>query len=219
MRPAITNRPFKIMAAVALIGAGMLTGCGGTSSVSSAPAAGTGALSGNWQVSLTNTSSGAPIVSTESGFLVQSGKLLNGTLTFQSKGCSGAGAASGTTDGSAVALNVNQPGLGIQLTGDTGTASVDGTGATACSPGSGSNGKSCLMGSYVLLASGCGSSETGTWSAFQIASLTGSMSGTLTQNKTGVISPVSVTLQQGTNTGGTSAVSYTHLTLPTNREV
>lgn len=210
MRPAIANRPFTIISAVALIGAGLIgaglfTGCGGSSSKSSSPANGAGALSGNWQVSLTNTSASTPVVSTESGFLVQSGKQLNGTLTFQSKTCSGAGVATGTADGSAVALNVNQPGLGIQLTGDTGTASVDGTGAAVCSTGNGSSGRSCLMGNYALLASGCGNSETGTWSAFHIASLSGTMNGALTQNSTGVTSPASVTLQQGTNSGGASA--------------
>jgi hypothetical protein len=55
------------------------------------------------------------------------------------------------------------------------------------------------------LASGCGRSESGAWNGFQVQPLNASLSGTLTQNNTGVTSTASVTLTQGANTGGTSA--------------
>lgn len=199
------NQKTKIATAVALICVGMWAACGGKSSSSSTTTPGNGALSGNWQVALTNTSGKSPTVSTENGFLVQTGKQVSGNLTFRSKNCTGTGAVSGITDGATVAFTVNQPGLGINLTGDLGIASVDGTGAPTCTAGGASSGKSCLSGNYVLLASGCGSSESGTWTAYEIPPLSGTMSGTLIQNNTGVTSPASITLQQGPNQGGSSA--------------
>jgi len=137
--------------------------------------------------------------------LLQSGKQVSGSLTFQSKSCAGTGPVSGTADGSKVALTVNQPGLAVNLAGDTGIASLDATGALLCTPGSPGSGNSCVTGTYTLLASGCGSSESGTWAAFQIQPLSETLSGTLTAN-TGATSTASVTLQQAANTGGASAV-------------
>jgi hypothetical protein len=197
----------RVTAAISLVCVGILTACGGSSS-SRAPQPGSGALSGNWQVALTRTSGQSPVVSHEAGFLLQTGKQVGGSLTFQNnKGtCVGTGAVSGTADGSGVALTVNQPGLTVNLTGDTGIASLDPSGATVCTPGGGSaGGNSCLTGGYILLASGCGSSESGTWNGFQVQPLNMALSGTLTSNSTGATSTASVTLKQAANTGGASA--------------
>lgn len=197
----MTNRLLKITVALALSSVAAWTACGGGSgSLSGTLKPGSGVLSGNWQVALTSTGGTSPTVSTESGFLVQSGKQISGNLTYQSARCAGTGLVSGTADGAHIGLSVSQPGLGIKLTGSTGTQRVDASGA-ACTAGGSASGTSCLMGNCILLASGCGSSETGTWTAFQIPSLSGTMSGALTQNKTGVTSPASITLQQGPNTG------------------
>ncbi len=195
----------RITAAITLICVGMLTACGGSSS-SPAPPPGNGALSGNWQVALTSTSGKTSTVSNETGFLLQSGKQVSGSLTFQSKSCAGTGPVSGTADGSKVALTVNQPGLAVNLTGDTGTSSLDPSGALLCTPGNPSSGNSCVTGTYTLLASGCGSSESGTWAAFQVQPLNMTLSGTLTANGSGTTSTASVTFQQAANTGGASAV-------------
>ena len=181
-----------------------LAGCGGSSpSKSTSPS---GALAGNWQVALTSTSGKKPKVSVETGFLQQSGNQVSGNLSFLSASCSGTGAVTGTADSSGVALVSSLPGLSVNLSGSAGMATLDTTGAMVCNPGgSATGGNNCLSGNYILLANGCGVSESGTWSAFQVQPLSGSMSGTLTQNGTGVTSPASITLQQGANTGGTSA--------------
>ena len=203
----------------AVLLAGMLMGCGGSSSTSTTKP-GSGALTGNWQLALTNTSVKNPLVSKEAGFLTQDGKQVGGNLTFQSAVCSGTGPVTGTSDGSAVVLTVSQPGLDVNLTGNTGTESLDGTGTLVCTTGSSSSGSACMTGTYVLLARGCGKSESGTWNGFQQQPLTQTLSGTFTDNQAGGTSTLSAALTQG-SVNGTSAVVTGTLTpaVPTGRGV
>lgn len=193
----------KIAGAFALLCAGMLAGCGSSNS-SSPTKPGSGPFTGNWQFALTNTTGANPPVSKEAGFLAQTGKQVDGTLTFQSSKCSGSGPVSGTSDGKAVSLIVNQPGLDVKLTGAPGTESLDGTGTLVCTPGNSTSGIACLSGTCVLIARGCGKSESGTWNAFQVQPLNQILSGTFTQNNTGNTSTLSATLSQGP-ANGTSA--------------
>ena len=195
----------KMSSFVTLVCAGMLVGCGGHSS-SSTTTTGSGALTGNWQIALTNTTVKNPLVSKQAGFLSQDGKQVGGRLTFQSAMCSGTGPVTGTADGANVALTVNEPGADITLTGQNGTESLDGTGTLVCTPGSSSSGSACMTGTYVLLARSCGKSESGTWNAFQMQPLSQTLSGTFTQNNTGTTTTLSATVQQGAGNGTTAAV-------------
>ena len=186
----------KIAVVLVLVCAGMLAGCGSSSS-SSTPKPGSGPLTGNWQFLLTNTNVSNPPITKQAGFLSQTGKQVDGTLTFQSSKCSGSGPVSGTSDGKTVSLIANQPGLDVNLTGAPGTESLDGTGTLVCTPGNSSSGSACLSGTYNLIARGCGKSESGTWNAFQMQPLTQTLSGTFTDNSTGTPTTMSATLQQG----------------------
>lgn len=77
----------KIAVVLVLVCAGMLAGCGSSSS-SSTPKPGSGPLTGNWQFLLTNTNVSNPPITKQAGFLSQTGKQVDGTLTFQSSKCS-----------------------------------------------------------------------------------------------------------------------------------
>ncbi len=197
----------KIAGAFVLLGAGILAGCGSNSSSATKP--GSGPLTGNWQFALMNTSIVNPLISKQAGFLVQTGKQVDGTLTFQSAKCSGSGPVSGTADGSNVSLIVNQPGLDVNLTGAPGIESLDGTGALVCTPGNSSSGETCLSGTYTLIARGCGKSESGAWNAFQMQPLNQTLSGTSTQNNTENTSTLSATLSQGPANGTSATLTGT----------
>src|SRR5579871_6978871 len=84
-----------------LCSAMLLVGCGrGSSNNSNPPVNGTGALSGNWQMSLLPT--GKTLAKTQSGFLQQSGSTVTGGLMVLDSPCSGVGNVTGTLDGSTV---------------------------------------------------------------------------------------------------------------------
>jgi hypothetical protein len=189
--------------------AGMLAGCGGSSSSSGGTKPGTGPLTGNWQFALTNTSIVNPIISKEAGFLTQTGKQVDGNLTFQGPNCSGSGPIAGTADGSKLSFIVNQPGLDVNLTGADGTESLDGTGTLICTPGNTTSGTACMSGTYTLFARGCGKSESGTWNAFQIAPLSQTLSGTFTARNTGNTTTMSAMLQQGSSNGTSATITGT----------
>jgi len=198
----------KIAGLFVLFCAGMLAGCGGSSSTSTMKS-GTGPLTGNWQFALTNTTVVNPLVSKEAGFLTETGNQVDGSLTFQGQTCTGSGPVSGTADASNVSFVVNQPGLDVNLAGAPGTESLDGTGTLVCTPGTSSSGTACLSGTYTLIARGCGKSESGTWTAFQMQPLNQTLSGTFTQNNTGNTSTMSATLQQGPAAGTSATVTGT----------
>jgi hypothetical protein len=158
----------------------LIIGCGGGGG-NSGPN-----LSGNWQATLLNPKTGSS--KSESGFLVQSGNALAGSvlLTGQTN-CIGVGSAQGQVSGSNVTITVDQVG---QTLGFTGTTSDEGT---------------KMSGSYQLLASPCGSTQVGTWTAAQVTALTGSLQSTFTSTKTvGLVFHFSGSITQGPNTGGSA---------------
>lgn len=158
----------------------LMTSCGGGSS--SAPG-----LSGNWQLTLVNTQTNAS--KSESGFLLQSGNSVTGSvlLTGQTN-CAGTGSAQGKVNGSNVDITVNQVGQTVGLTGTIAT------------------GGSAMSGAYTILASPCGNSQVGTWSASLVSPLTGNLNATFTSTATpGLVFQFTGTINQGPNAGGTSA--------------
>ena len=215
----MANKRRRVASLLVLLFIMMLVGCGG-SSASSPTKTGSGVLTGNWQFALKNTTIVNPLVSKEAGFLAQDGKQIGGNLTFQSAKCSGSGSVTGTADGTRVLLKVNQPGLDVNLTGDSGMESLDATGTMVCTPGSSLSGSACMTGTYVLFARGCGKSESGTWSAFQVQSLTQTLSGTFTDTQSGGSTTLTAALTQGA-AGGTSALISGTLTpaVPSGRGV
>ena len=91
-------------------------------------------------------------------------------------------------NGSAVSLTVNQSAQSIGLTG-----SVAGDGST-------------ISGDYSILSSGCGATETGTWTAEKVKTLAGNFTGEFTSGVVG-IAPFEFTgtVTQGANTGASFA--------------
>jgi hypothetical protein len=159
--------------------AALLTSCGSSSK------GGTNApgLSGNWQIALQN----GTLTRTQSGFVLQAGKALAGQFLLSGT-CAGLGSAQGTVNGSDVSLTVSQS---AQTVGLTGSATGDG---------------SSITGSYSILGSGCGSSETGTWTGTRVKTLTGSFNGMFTSGVAGV-QPFSFSgnVTQGSNAGTSNA--------------
>lgn len=146
-----------------------------------------GMLSGNWQMVLTQTQPppGGSAVQTESGFLTQSGESLAGSiLQSGSPPCVGLGTVSGSVNGSVVAITVDQVGQTVTLSG---TATSDGA---------------AIGGNYSILASGCGSSTVGIFSATQVKPLSGNLLATFTSGEfIGSVYTFTGSLTQGQNTG------------------
>jgi hypothetical protein len=143
-------------------------------------------LSGNWQMTLTQAEPpGESQVQTESGFLTQSGNALAGSVVLSGATlCPGLGAASGTVNSSSVVFTVDQIAQSLTLTG---SATSDGT---------------SIAGEYSILASGCGSSTVGTFTATQVKPIGGSFQATFTSGEfSGLVYNFSGTLSQGPNTG------------------
>jgi hypothetical protein len=166
----------------------MLTACGGGSD----PTTSSGNLSGNWQMALQNTSSGA--AETQSGFLLQSGNTVSGSLLFSGQttsgvtNCAGVGSALGQMTGTNLALTVSPAGQTVNLTGTP------------------ANNFTSMSGSYSILAAGCGQTEVGTWTATQVTALTGIFQATFTSTYTGgLVFGFTGTVTQGPNTGGSTA--------------
>jgi hypothetical protein len=164
-------------------------GCGGSAS-SPDPSA---SLSGNWQFNIYQNKSTIP--QSESGFLLQSKNSVSGNLAVQptaTHNCSGVAPLSGTVSGSNVTLSINEFGSVLSLLG---SASSD---------------LSSMSGSYTASDNVCGNPTTGSWTAVQVAPLTGTFSGTLTSTSTnsplaGNSYQVSGSLTQGPNTGTSDA--------------
>ncbi len=164
----------------------MTTACGGGGQSNSANTSET--LSGNWQMTLTAStvpSPGLSNIQTESGFLMQSGNSLAGSIVLMGGTvCPGLGAASGTVNGSTVALSVNQIAQTVTLTGVPTSAG------------------SSMAGQYSIFASGCGASSVGTFTAVQVKPLTGSFQATFTSGEfIGQVYTFNGSLTQGPNTG------------------
>lgn len=171
---------FKSGALVLFACLGLLTSCGGGNS--SAPN-----LSGNWQLTLVNTQTNAS--KSESGFLLQSGNTVTGNvlLTGQTN-CAGTGSAQGQVNGSNIDITVDQVGQTVGLTGTI---------------ASGGSAMSC---DYTILASPCGNSQVGTWTASLVSALTGNFTATFTSSATpGLNFQFTGTITQGPNAGGTVA--------------
>jgi hypothetical protein len=144
-------------------------------------------LTGNWQATLTNSTTKA--VKSESGFFIQSGNSLSGSVLLTgSTACAGVGSAQGQVSGLDIAIAVSQIGETVNLTG---TAASDG---------------STISGDYSILASPCGNSQVGTWTATQVHPLTGSFQATFTSTKTsGLVFHFTGNITQGPNNGGSTA--------------
>jgi hypothetical protein len=65
---------------------------------------------------------------------------------------------------------------------------------------------SSMNGDYSILAAGCGKTETGTWTATRVTSLTGTFSAQFTSQATNQVFQVTGTLTQGGNKGNSFAV-------------
>src|SRR5579863_532969 len=153
-------------------------------------------LTGNWQASLKNSTTNA--VKSESGFIIQSGNFLSGNVLLTgSTACAGVGSAQGQLSGLNVAIAVSQVGQTVNLMG---TASSDG---------------STMSGNYTILASPCGNSQVGTWTATQVHALTGSFQATFTSTKTtGLVFHFGGKIAQGPNNGGSTTTLAGNMTSP-----
>ena len=161
-----------------------LAACGGSSSPSKSNSV---ALAGNWQLALTKVVLGTPsTVRNQSGFFLQHGATLSGGLLI-SGNCAGLGQAQGQVGKSNVSITTVQSAQTITLTG---TASADG---------------SNMNGTYSLLASGCGTSEVGNWTANQVKPLNGNFQAIFTSSLSGLIFNFSGSATQGANTGASTA--------------
>jgi hypothetical protein len=148
-----------------------------------------------WMQSGPNSSSdGGSIVryttppKTQSGFLIQNGGTVTGSVIFTDTPCSGVGSVTGTVSGTAIALLVNPTGVNVSLSGTIGS------------------GQNSMSGNYTTLSTGCSATNvapgTGTWTANRVTPLSGNIHGTFTSKDQG-LSPFAVTgkISQGPNTG------------------
>lgn len=147
-----------------------------------------GPLSGNWQIALRRHVMPVPPL-IFSGFLVQSGDSVTGAVRLGSL-CPGVGTITGTVSGNNVTLTIDEFGEEINLQGSVPTVSTP------------------MTGQFSNLAGGCTAyANTGTWSAVQIAPITGSFHGTFTSSANVGNGTINVTgnLDQGPNTGSSTA--------------
>lgn len=135
----------------------LFTGCGSSTNASTSSS---GAMSGNWQMSLLPSNN--PNARSQSGFLLQTGSTLTGSVMLIDSPCSGVGTVNGTVTSTAVSLVVDPVGTQINMTG-----------TLASNPTS-------MMGNYTLLSTGCigsqTSPQTGTWTATLVAPMKGTIS-------------------------------------------
>jgi|ERR1700722_1419083 len=174
----------KTLGAIALAFAMISTGCGSSSSSKTQ----TDDLSGNWQMTLQSAMSSE----TQSGFLLQSGTAITGSILFSGQtisgqtSCAGVGATVGQLSGGAVTITEIPAGQTISLTGVPSTSF------------------SAMGGNYSILASGCGQTEVGTWTATKVSPLTGNFGATFSLAGASDFHFLG-TITQGLNTGGSSA--------------
>jgi hypothetical protein len=119
---------------------------------------------------------------------MQSGISLSGEFLLTLTGCAGVGIVSGQVKGDNVSIGVTQNGQTITLTG---TASTGG---------------SMMSGDYSLLASGCGNTQTGTWTAVRVSPVLGTLNAVFTSTLSpGVVIHFAGKISQGDNTGQSNA--------------
>jgi len=156
--------------------------CGGGTNSTSQP----GPLSGNWQITIVRHHFlDEPITFT--GFLLQSGNSVTGTIVFSFYSCSGVAPITGTVNGSNLTLTVNQFGQDMSFTGTMGPRGAS------------------MSGQFSTLPGGCTDApSTGTWSAVPVNSVAGSFHGTFVSVSNGTLN-VTGSLAQGPNTGNSNA--------------
>jgi len=166
----------------------VLSACGGGSTASTSSSSSTPAISGNWQMSLQKSSTAKP--ETLSGFLVGTANSISGSAVYAGTSCAGIGTVTGTVGGSNVTLTVNPTGLNINLTGTLGSD------------------RASMSGTYILLATGCGKPETGTFTGNLVQPLNGNLSGTLSSGS-GSVYPVTGQVSQSQSTGSSAPLAGT----------
>jgi len=208
----------------------LIAGCGGGSS---SPAQGSSALSGNWQFTLAAPADGSfngdptaavPNSVLQGGFLVQTNGTISGQVVFSIFGCnSGTAAVTGTISGQMVSLTAT---LGATVQNQNGDY-VPGTQTITLSNGQLSADNSTIQGSnatYTVSPTGyyyqtssqsykpCGVAQSAgnlSWSALAVPPITGAFQGFFHSSGitpyNGQVFPVSGSLQQGANTGASSA--------------
>ena len=127
-----------------------------------------------------------------SGFLVEgTDGVVTGSALFSAKPCSGVGEVSGSVNETAVSLTVSPNGVTVNLTG------LVGAGATT------------MNGSYTMLSSGCGGSQSnpqaGSWTANLVSPLMGNIQGTFVSTKSATTYPIAGKIAQGPNSGSSNA--------------
>lgn len=158
---------------------------------SGSPPANTSApLSGNWEITLVRHNSATQYP--YSGFLVQSGSSVTGSVLLNGgNGCAGVGTVTGTVNGQAFQLDINEFGQDISLTGTI--------------PQSGSSGSESLSGQFSSVTGGClGFTSTGNWSAVRVAPLAGAFHGTFVAQN-GTTTTVTGAMTEAANTGNSFA--------------
>lgn len=178
----MTLRAVSLMLLV-LVGS---TACGGGKQSATAK----GSLSGNWQISLVRQTTPPTPTLVLTGFMLENSNSVSGGLILGASSipgsplCPGIGPVTGTADSSNVSLNVDGFGQVVSLKGTS----------------------SPLAGQFSYQAGNCASSgDAGNWSAVSVQPLTGSFQGTFTSSVTQGVLPVTGTLTQGPNTGGSVA--------------
>jgi len=160
-----------------------MSGCG--SSNKSQPA-GSGTISGNWQMELQSSNSNVKPFP-QSGFLLEEGDAVSGSVVLIDDPCSGVGSVNGTVSGSSISLSVSPIGLEVNLTGTLGSDQAS------------------MSGTYAILPAGCSgrqtAPQTGTWTANLVQPLNGTIQGTLTSNYLGTSFPITGQVSQGANGG------------------
>jgi hypothetical protein len=162
-----------------------LMGCG---SSSPRPPQGPSLLAGNWQLELAKTAT-ATARKNQSGFFQENGSVVTGNLQMYTGdgACPGVGTVTGSQTGQNVSLTIDSPGQTETLTG-----TVDATGST-------------MSGTYAILSSGCGQSETGVWSAASVKPFSGNFTANMTANANGTQWIVSGSISQGASGGNVTA--------------
>jgi hypothetical protein len=154
-----------------------LVGCGGGSGNNSSSSATQSPLSvaGTWNFTGTSSSSGTQF--SASATIAQNGSNLSGSYNLPGGLCATSGSFTGTLNGNALTINLNENGQIVILTG-----TVSGSSAS---------------GSYSTPSGGCTNGDIGTWAGME--------SGTGTSSPIASISPMSLTFaSQNTNTHSTA---------------
>jgi hypothetical protein len=177
----------------------LMTACSSSSNSHSSGSSSSpsGALSGNWQMTLQSSDPKAKPLA-QSGFLLQTGNAVTGSVIVSNSSCSGIASVSGNVNGSDISLEINPTGTVINQTGTI-------------------SGQS-MSGNYSILSTGCSGThdaapQSGTWTASLVTPLSGNLQGTYTSNRLG---PFAVTGQvsQGPNTGISNATLSGSLSVP-----